>query len=204
MFLIFLFPSFGYAEKVIVFLGDSLTAGYGLTEEEAYPFLIQEYLKKDGIDWKVINAGISGDTTKGGLERLNWILKSSPAFVFLALGANDGLRGLKTEITQKNLEEIIQTLKKSKINVVLSGMQLPINYGPEYRKAFKNIYPSLAKKHNLPFLPFLLEGVASKTDLNLADGVHPNQKGQEIMAGNIYKFLKPILGERVSWEERSL
>jgi acyl-CoA thioesterase-1 len=183
----------GAAQKTIVFLGDSLTAGYGLPEESAYPHRIQEYLRRDGLDWKVINAGISGDTTKGGSKRIAWILKSDPSLVFLALGANDGLRGVPVRESRANLEAIILELKKSKVDVVLAGMQIPRNYGADYSKSFRSLFPELAEKHKLRLYPFLLDGVALHPELNQADGIHPNEKGQEILAGKVYRFLKPLL-----------
>ncbi len=179
--------------QTIVFLGDSLTAGYGLSEDQAYPSLIQKSLECDGLDWKVTNAGISGDTTSGGSKRVNWILKSSPTIVFVALGANDGLRGIDPDLTLKNLESIVTKIKKSGALVILAGMQLPVNYGTDYRDKFKAIFPGLARKHQLSFYPFLLERVAAKPELNLADGIHPNESGQIILAQKIYSFLKPLL-----------
>lgn len=186
------FPLYGET-KTIVFLGDSLTAGYGLAEEESYPLHIQKLIESDGLSWNVVNAGISGDTTQGGIKRLSWILKSRPSIVFVALGANDGLRGFEVKYTKNNLETIISTLKKAGVKVILAGIDLPTNYGESYRKEFKDIYPSLAKKHKIVLFPFLLEGVAARAELNLADGIHPNAKGQEIIAKNVYKFLKPYL-----------
>jgi len=179
--------------KTLVFLGDSLTAGYGLPEELAYPALVQGFLQKDGLDWRVINAGISGDTTQGGLKRLNWILRTKPDLVFIALGGNDGLRGLKLEHTQANLEEIILRLKEEKVGVVLTGVLLPTNYGEPYQEQFKDLYATLAKKHGIPLLPFLLEGVAGLPELNQADGIHPNAAGQKVVAWHVYTFLRPIL-----------
>lgn len=179
--------------RTLIFLGDSLTAGYGLPEELAYPALIQEFLQKDGFNWRVINAGISGDTTQGGLKRLNWILKANPDLVFIALGGNDGLRGLKVEHTQANLEEIILRLKEKGVRVILAGVVLPTNYGEPYREQFKAIYPTLAERYEISLLPFLLEGVAGIPELNQADGIHPNEEGQKIVAEQVYNFLKPIL-----------
>jgi acyl-CoA thioesterase-1 len=189
-----LLPEVTTAEpKTLVFLGDSLTAGYGLPEEQAFPALVQEFLRKDGFDWRVVNAGISGDTTQGGLKRLKWVLRANPGLVFVALGGNDGLRGLKLENTQANLEEIILRLKEENVRVVLAGVLLPTNYGEPYREQFKSLYPILAKKHEIPLLPFLLEGVAGISELNQADGIHPNEAGQKKVAEQVYTFLKPIL-----------
>ncbi len=182
--------------RTLVFLGDSLTAGHGLMESQSFPSLIQEFLEKDGLDWTVVNAGISGDTTTGGAKRLAWVLKSSPSVIFVALGANDGLRGLDPDLTRKNLDDILARAKKSGARVILAGMQLPLNYGADYRRKFRDVYPALARKHQAAFYPFLLEGVAAKPELNLPDGVHPNESGQKIMAENIYAFLKPILTKK--------
>lgn len=180
-------------DKTIVFLGDSLTAGYGLDEEEAFPQRIQSYLERDGLRWNVVNAGISGDTTTGGLKRLDWVLRSSPTVVFLALGANDGLRGVDPKVTRKNLDEIIARLRRKRVRVILAGMQIPTSYGETYTSDFRGIFPALAKKHSIPIYPFLLEGVAMQRELNLPDGIHPNEKGQSVIAERVYKFIKPHL-----------
>jgi len=164
-----------------------------LPEESSYPYLIDTYLEAEGIDWIVINAGVSGDTTAGGLRRLPWLLKSEPDVVFVALGANDGLRGIDLRETKKNLKEIIRILKKEDVKVLLSGMELPTNYGESYRKKFRKVYSTLAKKEKIPFYPFLLKDVAMIPKLNLSDGIHPNAKGQERIAKNVYTFLKPLL-----------
>ncbi len=179
--------------KKIVFFGDSLTAGYGLLENQSFPSMVQEHLDRDGLKWDAVNAGISGDTTSSGAKRISWILKSSPTVVFVALGANDGLRGLDPALTRKNLESILARSKKSGAKVVLAGMQLPMNYGAGYREAFRRLYPETAKKYNANFYPFLLEGVAARPELNLPDGIHPNEAGQKILAEKVYAFIKPIL-----------
>jgi acyl-CoA thioesterase-1 len=177
------------AEKTLVFLGDSLTAGLGLAEEQAFPALIQ----KDLPGWRVVNAGISGDTSKGGLKRLDWLLKAKPAAVFVCLGANDGLRGVAPSETEANLNAILQKLKKSGVTAYLAGMDLPSNLGSDYRQKFKAVFPRVAKKNGVPLLPFLLEGVGGHPDLNQADGVHPNEAGQRLVARHVSQFLLPRL-----------
>lgn len=170
-----------------------MTAGYGLLENQSFPSLIQGYLDRDGEKWDAVNAGISGDTSSGGAKRISWILKSSPTVVFVALGANDGLRGLDPALTRKNLESILSRAQKSGAKVILAGMQLPMNYGAGYREAFRKLYPETAKKFRAHYYPFLLEGVAAKPELNLPDGIHPNEAGQKVLAQKVYAFIKPIL-----------
>ena len=183
-------------EKTLVFLGDSLTAGFGLAEDASFPSQIEERLKAEGMGWKVVNAGVSGDTTSGGLKRLPWVMKSKPDAVFVALGSNDGLRGLDPAVSKANLENIVRSLKKSGVRVILAGAQLPVNYGGDYRDAFSKIYPALAKREKVPLYPFLLEGVAMNPRMNLPDGLHPNEEGQKVIAENVFKFLKPILWQK--------
>ena len=183
------------AEKVtILCLGDSLTAGFGLAKEEAFPDLLEEKFKKNGQKAKVINAGVSGNTSAGGLRRLNWYKKVNFDIVILALGANDGLRGLKISETEKNLEAIIIKLRKMKpeVKVILAGMQVPPNMGAQYTEDFRRIYPKLAKKLKIELVPFLLEGVAGKKGLNLADGIHPNTEGHKVIVQNIWQVMKGL------------
>lgn len=179
--------------KKLLVLGDSLTEGYGIAQAAAYPALLEKKIKASGKNWVVINAGISGSTTASGPGRLKWQLKSKPDLMILALGANDGLRGLDVKATEKNLSDTIEIAKKEKIQVILAGMLLPPNYGEDYRKKFENIYLNLAKKYQLKKIPFLLEGVAGKPELNLADGIHPNEKGHQIISEVIYKNIKDLL-----------
>ncbi|MBI4218303.1 MAG: arylesterase [Elusimicrobia bacterium] len=181
------------SSKTIVFFGDSLTAGHGLDEEKSYPAQIQRWMVQDGIQWKVVNAGVSGDTTAGGLRRIHWILRSNPSLVFVALGGNDGLRGIPLKNTRKNLDNILLGLKRSGVKVILAGMQLPKNYGEKYREEFSRIYPELAKKHQIVLFPFLLEEVAMVPELNLSDGIHPNANGHARIAKNVYQFIQPLL-----------
>jgi len=182
-------------QPIIVFLGDSLTAGYGLSLDEAYPALIQEKIKKLGLNYSVRNSGVSGDTTAAGLRRLNWALKEEPAAIVIALGANDGLRGLDLKETQKNLERIVEeiSLKYPAAKIVLAGMELPINMGEEYRQQFRELFPRVARAKDVHLLPFLLENVAGKREFNQSDGIHPTREGQALIAENVWKILKPLL-----------
>ncbi len=180
---------------VLVCLGDSLTAGRGLTPEEAFPALLQKKLRADALPWRVVNAGISGDTTAGGLRRIEWVLKAKPRAVLIALGANDGLRGVPVAEATANLDAIVVRLQKAQVAVFLAGMRLPVNYGEDYRTAFDAMFPTLAKQRQIPLLPFLLEGVAMVPDLNQADGIHPTAVGQQRVADHVYAFVKPLLLE---------
>lgn len=179
--------------KKIIMLGDSLTEGLGVAKSSAYPALIEQKIKNDQKNWVVVNAGISGSTSASGPSRMKWQLKSKPNMVFLALGANDGLRGFKVSEIEKNLSESIEMAQKEKVTVVLGGMMMPPNYGDQYAKDFAALYPRLAKKYNLTLVPFILKGVAGDPALNLADGVHPNEKGYIIVADTIYSVLKGLL-----------
>jgi acyl-CoA thioesterase-1 len=192
-FLVALSFSFSGFAQTILFLGDSLTEGYQLSKEEAFPALIETELKKNKPEIKVLNGGVSGATSASGLKRLDWYLKAKPEYMVLALGANDGLRGLKIENTEKNLVSVIEKAQERKITVVLAGMKMPTNYGEPYRSQFENMYPRLAKKYNLKLVPFILEGVGGNPKLNLADGIHPNSEGHKIMAKTILKVLEPLL-----------
>lgn len=177
----------------VVFLGDSLTAGFGLSVDEAYPALVERLLAERGRRVQVINAGVSGDTTAGGLARLDWQLGQKPAILFVCLGGNDGLRGLPLEATESNLRSIIVRAQASGATVVLAGMQLPPNYGPEYTAGFRDLFPRLARELQLTLVPFLLEGVAADTELNQRDGIHPNAKGQRIVAETVAKALEALV-----------
>lgn len=179
--------------KIIAF-GDSLTAGFGLSEKESYPYLLQQKLKADGYDYEVVNAGVSGDTSLGGLERSDWVLDQENArIVVLELGANDMLRGIPVEKMKGNLDKIIRKAKTRNLQVLLCGMLAPPSMGAQYQQDFTMAFPDLAGEHKVAFLPFLLENVALKKELNQADGIHPNAAGARIMADNIYKALKPLL-----------
>src|SRR5215210_468744 len=178
---------------LVVFLGDSLTAGLGLPEDQAYPAVLDRRLDAEGTPVRVLNAGVSGDTTAGGLARLDWLLKQKPDVLVVGLGANDGLRGLDLADTEKNLREIVRRAKASGARVLLLGMMIPPNYGPDYTERFEAMYPHIAKDLDVPLVPFLLEGVGGVADLNQADGVHPTAKGQEMVADTVEPYLVSIL-----------
>ncbi|MFM7488460.1 MAG: arylesterase [Cytophagales bacterium] len=183
------------APKTILFFGDSLTAGYGLSVEEAFPALIEKELNKGAANVKAINAGLSGETTAGGLARIDWVLRQPIDVFVLELGANDGLRGLQLDQTRKNLQGIIDKVKAKypNVKIVMTGMMVPPNMGTKYSNEFKVIYPELAKKNNATLMPFLLEDVAGDEKLNQADGIHPTAKGHEIVAKKLAAVLMKIL-----------
>src|SRR4051812_18940173 len=179
--------------KIIAF-GDSLTAGFGLADKESYPYLLQEKLKADGYDYEVVNAGVSGDTTLGGLERSDWVLDQQNAkILILELGANDLLRGIPPAKVKENLDKIIRKAKARNLKILLCGMLAPPSVGASYQREFTNVFPDLATEYKVEFLPFLLENIATKKELNQADGIHPNVEGEKIMTLNIYDALKPML-----------
>lgn len=182
-------------KKVIAFFGNSITAGYKLDMSEAFPALIGNIIDSLGLDYRVVNAGLSGETTASGLTRVDWVLKNKVDIFVLELGANDGLRGIQTDETIKNLQGIIDKVKKKypEAKVVLAGMQIPPNLGQEYSGTFKGIFPKLADKNQTELIPFLLEGVAGEPDLNLDDGIHPTPEGHQILAKNVWNVLEPIL-----------
>jgi acyl-CoA thioesterase-1 len=177
----------------IVFLGDSLTAGLGLPSDQSYPHLIGMKLKDRGYDFEIVNAGVSGDTSAGGSRRLDWSLEGDVRALVLALGANDGLRGLPTDELKKNLRVVLDRAKSRNIPVVLAGMEAPPNNGPEYTRAFRQVYSDLAKEYDVRFVPFLLLGVAGNPSLNQGDGIHPNARGAEIVADLVLAELEPVL-----------
>jgi len=177
----------------IVILGDSLTYGYGLDRSESYPFLLQKRLDRSGNDYEVVNAGISGDTSAGGLRRLSWVLEGDVRVLIIELGANDGLRGLPVASLRHNLSEIIERAQEKGIAVVLTGMEAPPNYGSVYTQEFREVYQELARTYQVYFVPFLLEGVAGNPDLNLTDGIHPNASGARIVEETLWDTLKPLL-----------
>ena len=179
--------------KIVAF-GDSLTAGFGLLEKESYPYLLQEKLKADGYDYEVINAGVSGDTSIGGLERIDWVLEQENVqILILELGANDLLRRMPVAKMKKNLAQIIEKAQTKKIKVLFCGMFAPPAIGADYQREYTAAFPDLATEYKLEFLPFLLENVALNKELNQADGIHPNANGEKIMTDNVYKALKPML-----------
>lgn len=177
----------------VVCLGDSITAGLGLSEEQAYPAVVQELAHHEGLDWTVVNAGVSGDTTAGGLRRVDWLLKSKPDLILIALGANDGLRGVPVATSKANLLALLDRLSQAQVKAALAGMLLPRNYGEDYRTAFAKIYPDIAQQRSLPFLPFLLEGVGGLPSMNQADGIHPTVDGQRLIATHVFAFIKSVL-----------
>jgi acyl-CoA thioesterase-1 len=178
----------------IVFLGDSLTAGLGLADTEAYPALLQKRLNAGGYGWEVVNAGVSGDTTAAGLERVDWALDQGHVRILvLELGANDGLRGLPVAEMKKNLAGIIARAQAKGIRVLLVGMEAPPNFGPEYTVSFRQVYRDLAKQYHVTLLPFLLDKVAGVPALNQSDGIHPNVEGAQIVADNVWAMLKPMV-----------
>jgi len=186
-------PEPAAARPRIVFLGDSLTAGLGLPKDEAYPALIQRRLADAGYDWEVVNAGVSGDTAAGGLSRLEWSLDGDVRILVLALGANDGIRGLSVESTSRNLAQIIERAVARDIQVVLAGMEALSNMGPSYRRQFHDMFPALARQYRVAFVPFLLEGVAARPELNQADGIHPNAEGQRRIADLLWPAIEPLV-----------
>ncbi|HKL35923.1 MAG TPA: arylesterase, partial [Salegentibacter sp.] len=182
-------------KDVILFFGNSLTAGMGLEPSEAFPALIQNRLDSLEYDYEVINAGLSGETTASGKNRINWVLNQDVDIFVLELGANDGLRGIPLEETRKNLQDIINTVKEKNpdTKIVLAGMQIPPNMGEEYTTEFRNIFPELAEKNNVELIPFLLEGVAGNPELNQQDGIHPTAEGYEIVADNVWSVLEDVV-----------
>jgi len=180
---------------LVVFLGDSLTAGYGLAADQAYPALVEERLRREGFDVRVVNAGVSGDTTADGLSRVGWILSQHPDVVAVGLGGNDGLRGLPLDSTEENLRQIVVRCRAAGARVILLGMKIPPNYGFDYAGRFDRMYEKIADDLDVPLVPFLLEGVAAKPALNQADRIHPNARGQEIVAETVYPYVEEELEE---------
>lgn len=173
----------------IVFLGDSLTEGYGVKKQNSYPELIQKELKTKNKTVQITNASVSGSTTASLMSRLKWQLKNKPDIILIALGANDGLRGFKIEVIKKNLSAAIVLAQKNDIKVILAGMQMPPNYGKTYTVQFKQIFAELAKEHNIKLIPFLLEGVAGQKSMNQSDGIHPNEEGHKKIAQTVLPYL---------------
>lgn len=181
--------------KILAF-GDSLTAGFGLSEKESYPYLLQQKLDDQGYRYEVLNLGVSGETTYGGLERIDWVLEQENAeILILELGANDLLRGLPVAKMKSNLAEIIRKAKEKEIRVLLVGMLAPDSMGEEYQREFTMAFPDLARQYDVEFMPFMLEGVALNKELNQADGIHPNAKGTRIMTNNVFNYLEPMLSK---------
>ena len=184
------------ARLKIVFLGDSITAGLGLPSDQSYPSIIGKRLQAGGQEYAIVNAGVSGDTSAAGLRRLHWSLEGDVRLLIVALGGNDGLRGLPPTELKKNLAAILERARTRGIPVILAGMEAPPNNGPEYTAAFRGVYPELAAEYNVRFIPFLLQGVAGDAALNQPDGIHPNPRGAEIVADLVWKELEPALARR--------
>jgi acyl-CoA thioesterase-1 len=186
-------PSHAAARPRIVVLGDSLTAGLGLDPSQSFPSLLQKRLDAAGHVFEVVNAGVSGDTTAGGLRRLDWSIQGETRVLILALGANDGLRGLPVADTRRNLDEIITRAKQRGITVIVAGMEAPPNYGPQYTADFRQLFRNLAGEHDVAFIPFLLDGVAGNPSLNQRDGIHPNPEGARIVERLVWNAIEPIV-----------
>jgi acyl-CoA thioesterase-1 len=181
------------AGRVIAVLGDSLTAGLGVAPDETYPARLEAKLKREGYDYRVVNAGVSGDTSSGGLRRVDWVLRLRPDVVIVALGANDGLRGQPVSQLRDNLVAIVQKARDAGARVLLAGMRMPTNYGADYTRDFAAVFPEVARRTNVPLVPFLLQGVAAEARLNQGDGIHPNADGQRVIAEHLWPHLRPLL-----------
>lgn len=196
LFLALLFSfSFSFAQnKKLVVLGDSLTEGIGVAKDSAYPALVEKKIHDSGKkEWTVVNAGVSGSTTASAVGRLKWLFKSKPDLLLIVMGANDGLRGLKIDESQKNLAVAIEFAQAQKVPVVLGGLYVPPNYGKDYTEKFKKMYQDLAKKYKTPLIPFILDKVAGDPKYNQADGIHPNEAGHKIIADTVYQEIKGLL-----------
>jgi acyl-CoA thioesterase I len=181
---------------LVVFLGDSLTAGYGLAEDQGFPAVIERTLRDEGRPIRIVNAGKSGDTSAGGLGQLAWLLQRAPDVLVVALGGNDGLRGLPPARTRENLTQIVTTAREQGVEVLLLGLRMPPNYGPDYTEEFERLYAEVAEALDVPLVPFMLEGVAGDPELNLPDGIHPTAEGQRIVAANVLPALRELLEAR--------
>jgi acyl-CoA thioesterase-1 len=180
----------------IVAMGDSLTAGYNLSPEEAYPAILQKLLLKEGYPYRVINAGISGETSSGALSRVEWVLTTQPDIIILETGANDGLRGIDPKVTRNNMEKIVGFFQSKKVTVLLTGMRMTPNLGLKFTQEFNQIYKNIAQKYNLILMPFFLEDVGGEPKLNLPDGIHPNQEGYRIIARNLLPYVIEAIKQR--------
>jgi acyl-CoA thioesterase-1 len=181
------------ADRVIVTLGDSLTAGFGVAPDEAYPALLQARLTREGHAYRVVNAGVSGDTSAGGLRRVDWVLRAQPEIVIVALGANDGLRGQPVSALRANLLAIIDRVRATGARVLLAGMQMPPNYGATYTRDFAAVFPAVARQTGSALVPFLLQGVAADARYNQGDGIHPNAAGHRLIADHVWTYLRRLL-----------
>lgn len=194
-------PLFPAEARTLIFFGDSLTAGLGLDDpaSEAYPALIQRKIDAAGLGWRTVNAGLSGETTSGGLRRVDWILRQPVGIFVLALGANDGLRGISPEVSRENLGKIIDRVRARNpdARVVVAGMQMPPAMGEDYTRAFADLFPSVAREKGATLIPFLLDGVGGRLEYNLDDRIHPNPDGHAIIAENVWAVLQPLLGKKL-------
>lgn len=181
--------------KRILFFGDSITAGYGIEKKEAFPALIQQKIDSLGWNFNAVNAGLSGETSSGGLRRVDWILNQPVSVFVLELGGNDGLRGVDLDVTKDNLQKIINKVEEKypDAEIIIAGMQVPPNLGPEYTNQFKEMYPDLAQKNDVKLVPFLLEGVGGNPELNQSDDIHPTAEGHKVIAETVWDTLKPVL-----------
>jgi acyl-CoA thioesterase-1 len=180
-------------ERVIVAFGDSLTAGYGVAPEQSYPALLAERLRREGYDYRVVNAGVSGDTTAGGLRRVDWALRLRPEIVILELGVNDALRGQSLASVRANLEQLVARFQAGGARVLVAGMRLPPNYGTRYAEDFHRLFGEVARARNAPYMPFFLDGVGAVPRLNLPDGIHPTAEGYAIVVDRLWPYLQPLL-----------
>ncbi len=181
------------ASVKVLALGDSLTEGYGVEKEEAWPFLLEQALLEQGYDVEIVNAGISGSTSASALGRLRWYARAQADVLILALGANDGLRGLSVDKMKENLGATIRFAQEQGMKVLLAGMQMPLNYGPEYTVDFREAFPEVADTHQVALIPFLLKDVGGVPDKNISDGIHPNPEGHQIISETVAEYLKPLL-----------
>ena len=186
-------PATAQGERVIVAFGDSLTAGYGVAPEESYPARLGARLRAEGLSYRVVNAGVSGDTTAGGLRRVDWALKLSPEIALVELGANDALRGQDLDTTRANLDAIVARFQAGGARVLLLGMRLPPNYGGRYAAAFEKVYADVARDRRVPLVPFFLDGVGAVARLNQPDGIHPTAEGYRIIVERLWPHLRPLL-----------
>ena len=186
-------PSVGAQERVIVAFGDSLTAGQGVPAEQSYPALLGARLRAEGYPYRVVNAGVSGDTTAGGLRRVDWALRLRPDIVIVELGINDGLRGQDLPATRTNLDQIVSRFQSSGARVLIAGMRLPVNYGDRYRGEFERMYEAVAKQRGAALMPFFLEGVGGDPRLNQVDGIHPTAEGYRLIVDRLWPYLRPLL-----------
>ncbi|MBT4137617.1 MAG: arylesterase [Candidatus Latescibacteria bacterium] len=183
------------ARKTVLFFGDSLTAGYGLDEERAFPAVVQAKIDSVGMPFEVVNAGLSGETSSGGLRRIGWLMRRKIDVLVLALGANDALRGVPLEVTRESLQGIVDKVKEKykDVKIVVVGMEAPPNLGDEYTKGFREIFKALAERNDAVWIPFLLAGVAGNPELNLPDRIHPTEEGHQILAENVWRVLELVL-----------